>query len=134
MYTKLSFRHCAPPVGQFMYQKKLFSLHPIAAGLIFALINAILIFGAHTQNSKAILIWMILGGIEAAVYAIYVILIIVGLVTLNPAPGQYGELLAVLIVALFVYAILVVGIIWTIVIAKRAREEIDNPNTNVDKA
>merc|ERR1712243_202457 len=110
------------------------STKDIVAGIIFALIDAILIFGAHTQNSTALLVWMILGGIEAAVYIIYVILLIISLVTLGAAGGQYGAIIGAFVAALIVYAILAGTLIWTIVITKRARDQIDSPIPNVKKA
>ena len=98
-----------------------------------------MIFGAHTQNSTALLVWMILGGIEAAVYIIYAILLIFHLVNFGAYVGQFGAgisdgHLAVVVAAIIIYVILAGVIIWTIVIAKRAREEIHNPNRNVNKA
>ena len=111
-----------------------FFLYPIAAGLIFAVINAVLIFGAHTSNSTAILVWMVLGGIEAAIYIIFIIIVIVNLVSIGAYAGQFGSVIGILVATIIIYAILVGVIIWTIVIAKRARQEIDNPNPNVNKA
>jgi hypothetical protein len=106
----------------------------IATGLIFAVINGVLIFGAHTSNSTAILVWMVLGGIEAVVYCIYIILLIMTAVTLGAHAGQFGSLIGLIVAHIIIDAILVGVIIWTIVIAKRARQEIDNPNPNVNKA
>jgi len=106
----------------------------IVAGLIFVVINAVLIYGAHTSNSTAILVWMVLGGIQAAVDCIYIILLIIYVVTLGAHAGQFGAVIGVIVVMIILYAILVGVIIWTIVIAKRARQEIDNPNPNVNKA
>jgi len=106
----------------------------LVGGLIFAVVNAVLIFGAHTSNSTAILVWMVLGGIQAAVDCIYIILLIIYVVTLGAHAGQFGAVIGVIVVMIILYAILVGAIIWTIVIAKRAREEIDNPNPNVNKA
>ena len=95
-----------------------------------------MIFGAHTRNSTALLVWMILGGIEAAVYAVYVVLLIINILYLaeHEYADQFGGAIGAFVAALIVYAILAGIIIWTIVITKRAREEIDNPNPNVNKA
>merc|ERR1711976_1040143 len=103
------------------------NIEDIVTGIIFALINAILIFGAHTQNSTALLVWMILGGIEAAVYAVYVVLLIIGIVNLgdHEYADQFGGVIGVLAATLIIYAILAGMIIWTIIITKRAREEIN---------
>ena len=86
------------------------------------MVNGILVFGAHKSHSKAILVWMILAAIEALIYAILAILIIV----------QYSAWQT--IVVLIVYAIEIGIIIFGILIAKRAREEIDNPNPEDNKA
>jgi hypothetical protein len=43
-------------------------------------------------------------------------------------------LIGLIVAHIIIDAILVGVIIWTIVIAKRARQEIDNPNPNVNKA
>ena len=89
-----------------MYQGNLFFLHPTAAGIIFVLFNAILIFGAHTQNSTALLVWMVLGGIEAAVYIIYIILLIISIVGLGASGGQFGSIIGALVAAIIIYAII----------------------------
>merc|ERR1711976_229797 len=104
-----------------------YSIRDIVAGIIFALINAILIFGAHTRNSTALLVWMILGGIEAAVYAVYVVLHIISIVYLaeHEYADQFGGAIGALVVVLIIYATLAGIIIWTIIITKRARGEIN---------
>ena len=66
---------------------------------------------------------MILAAIEALIYAILAILIIV-----QVGVAWQG------IVVLIVYAIEIGIIIFGILIAKRAREEIDNPNQDDNKA
>jgi len=106
----------------------------ITSGLIFAVINAVLIYGAHTSNSTAILVWMVLGGIEAVIYCIFIILLIIQAVYLGAHAGQFGAVIGVIIAMIIIHAILVGVIIWTIIIAKQARQEIDNPNPNVNKA
>jgi len=106
----------------------------IATGLIFAVINGVLIFGAHTSNSTAILVWMVLGGIEAVIHCIFIILLIIHAVNLGAYAGQFGTAIGVIVAMIIIYAIIVGVIIWTIVIAKRARQEIDNPNPDVNKA
>jgi len=106
----------------------------ITSGLIFAVINAVLIYGAHTSNSTAILVWMVLGGIEAVIHCIFIILLIIHAVNLGAYAGQFGTAIGVIVAMIIIYAIIVGVIIWTIIIAKRARQEIDNPNPDVNKA
>merc|ERR1712241_169492 len=95
------------------------STRDLTFGIICALVNGILVFGAHKTHSKAILVWMILAAIEALIYVIFMILIIV--YTISSGAWTF-------IIAIIVYAIEICIVIFGILIAKRAREEIDNPN------
>jgi hypothetical protein len=48
----------------------------IVLGIVGVLISAILIYGAHVRNHKAILIWMILSSLESlgdVIYTIYTV-------------------------------------------------------------
>ena len=45
----------------------------IGFGILGALISAILVYGAHVRNHKAILIWMILDILQSIGHAIYTI-------------------------------------------------------------
>ena len=93
------------------------------------MVNGILVYGAHKSHSKAILVWMILAAIEALIYAILAILVIVFLV-------QHIQIVVAwpAIVVIIIYAIEIGIVIFGILIAKRAREEIDNPNQDDNKA
>jgi len=104
------------------------STRDLTFGIICALVNGILVFGAHKSHSKAILVWMILAAIEALIYVIFMILIIVYVVKFF-ALGAWTFLIVVI-----VYAIEIGIVIFGILIAKRAREEIDNPNPEDNKA
>ena len=68
---------------------------------------------------------MILAAIEALIYVIFMILIIV--YTIGSGAWTF-------IIAIIVYAIEIGIVIFGILIAKRAREEIDNPNPEDNKA
>jgi len=103
-------------------------IRDLVFGIICALVNGILVFGAHKSHSKAILVWMILAAIEALIYVIFMILIIVYVVKFF-ALGAWTFLIVVI-----VYAIEIGIVIFGILIAKRAREEIDNPNPEDNKA
>jgi len=100
----------------------------LSFGIICALVNGILVFGAHKSHSKAILVWMILAAIEALIYVIFMILIMVYVVKFFSF-GAWTFLIVVI-----VYAIEIGIVIFGILIAKRAREEIDNPNPEDNKA
>merc|ERR1712241_144112 len=104
------------------------STRDLTFGIICALVNGILVFGAHKSHSKAILVWMILAAIEALIYVIFTILIIVYTVKFF----VFGAWTFIIII--IVYGIEIGVLIFGILIAKRAREEIDNPNPDDNKA
>jgi hypothetical protein len=94
----------------------------IINGIIGVIIHCILIFGAHTRNSTAILVWMVLAILSCIGYAI---LAIFGVIAIAHAGAGAGE--AVGVVAVFI--VFMIGIIlfqiWTILVAKNARKEIE---------
>ena len=51
----------------------------IAGGIMSGLIHCILVFGAHTRNSTAILVWMVLAILSCIGLAIMAILGIIGI-------------------------------------------------------
>ncbi len=107
----------------------------IVVGLIFALVNGLLVIGAHLRNKTCILVWIVLAVIQAIVLIIFTILLIVAIVALV-AQGQgyqsvVGAVLAIFSIALIIYVIIATLLIWAIVIANRAIKEIENPNANV---
>ena len=89
----------------------------IINGIIGVIIHCILIFGAHTRNSTAILVWMVLAILSCIGY---VILVVLGVIAIADA-GAAG--------AGVVFIVFMVGIIlfqiWTIIVAKNARKEIE---------
>ena len=101
----------------------------IITGILGALINCILIFGAHKRNSTAILVWMVLAIIECIGIAIYAIfIIVVGVAVGAGAAGAKVTAIAMLILAIvIVFSIgIIILLIWTIIVAKNARKEIEN--------
>ena len=56
-----------------LYEIYHFSGGGIFLGIVGALISAILVYGAHVRNHKAILIWMILDILQSIGHAIYTI-------------------------------------------------------------
>ena len=90
----------------------------IANGIIGAVIHCILIFGAHTRNSTAILVWMVLAILSCIGY---VILVVLGVIAIADAGAAAAGVV--------VFIVFMVGIslfqIWTIIVAKNARKEIE---------
>ena len=90
----------------------------IASGIISGLIHCILVFGAHTRNSTAILVWMVLAILSCIGY---VILVVLGVIAIADAGAAAAGVV--------VFIVFMVGIIlfqiWTIIVAKNARKEIE---------
>merc|ERR1711988_1881933 len=92
----------------------------IISGIIGALINALLVYGAHTRSSQAILVWIILAIIECIIIAVLAILAVVYVV----AHGEIG----VALIGVIIFAAMIIFTIWTIIVAKNARMEIEAEN------
>ena len=96
----------------------------IINGIIGVMINCILIFGAYTRNSKAILAWIILAILS------YIVLVIIGSVVViivifdEWRPGRTERWLAFGFSFVFMVGTILFQI-WTIIVAKNARKEID---------
>ena len=94
----------------------------IAAGIVGALISAILVYGAHARNHTAILIWMvftILQCIGAVSAGIYLTILVVG-----GNKKLMGDELIIFIVLIIYIVVVILFQIWTIFVAKKARKEI----------
>ena len=90
-------------------------------GIIGVIIHCVLIFGAHTRNSTAILVWMVLAILSCIGYAILVVL---GVIVLGDfRAGAGGDGLGVVFIPVMIGIILFQ--IWTIIVAKNARKEIE---------
>ena len=103
----------------------------IVNGIIGAVIHCILIFGAHTRNKTEILVWMILAILACIGVAIITILGVVALGGVSALAGAHAGAAAagqVAVVAV-VFIAFMIGIIlfqiWTIIVAKNARKEIE---------
>ena len=94
------------------------STQGIVVGIIGALIHSILIFGAHTRNSTAILVWMIFACLANAGYGYLAGFLIYAIATV-------GAVQAIVYFWLFVFIGVIFFLIWTISIAKKARVEIE---------
>ena len=93
----------------------------IINGIIGVIINCILIFGAHTRNSTAILVWMILAILSCIGLAIMGVFVVIAIAHLYAGEEQ--------VVVVTVSIVFMIGTIlfqiWTIIVAKNARKEIE---------
>lgn len=95
----------------------------IINGIIGVIIHCVLIFGAHTRNSTAILVWMVLAILSCIGYAILVVL---GVIVLGDfRAGAGGETAGDNVVFIPVMIGIILFQIWTIIVAKNARKEIE---------
>ena len=97
----------------------------IINGIIGVIIDCILIFGAHTRNSTAILVWMILAILSCIGSAILAIFGVIEIAGAGAAAGAAGEAVGVAIVFIVFMIGIILFQIWTIIIAKNARKEIE---------
>ena len=99
----------------------------IINGIIAAIIHCILIFGAHTRNRTAILVWMVLTILSCIGYAILTIFAVIAIAHAGAAgaAGAAGKAVGVVVVLIVFMIGIILFQIWTIVIAKNARREIE---------
>ena len=90
----------------------------IVNGILSGLMNCLLIFGAYKRQSTAILIWMVLACISCIWYAGMAVI----LVTTAAATGEESVIVYIYIAIL---TGLIFSMIWTIIVAKNARKEIE---------
>ena len=97
----------------------------IINAIIGVIIHCVLIFGAHTRNSTAILVWMVLAILSCIGYAILTVLGVFAIAHASAAVALPGDLVA----GFGFYIAFMIGIIlfqiWTIIVAKNARKEIE---------
>ena len=96
----------------------------IAGGIMSGLIHCILVFGAHKRNSTAILVWMVLAILSCIGLAIMAVLGIIGIAHLDAA-GAAGGAVGVGVVFIVFFIGIILFQIWTIIVAKNARKEIE---------
>ena len=105
----------------------------IVSGIVGALISGILVYGAQTRNRTAILIWMILTIIESigdVIIATYDVSKFAkghakfnGIKIENRYEGN-----AMIVILILTYVGLILFNIWTLIVAKNARREIEEPD------
>ena len=96
----------------------------IINAIIGVIIHCVLIFGAHTRNSTAILVWMVLAILSCIGYAILAVLAVV-VVAHAGAAGAAGDAVTMVVVLIIFMIGIILFQIWTIIIAKNARKEIE---------
>ena len=99
-------------------------LKSIVSGVLGALNSGILIFGAYKWNSTAILVWMILVAIECFVDFILFGIEIFDIASAPTIDVEEGIVFGIM--AIFLYAGVIIFTIGAIFVAKYAREEIAN--------
>jgi len=92
-------------------------LNNIISGIIAAVINGVLVYGAHTRNSTAILVWMILAIIQIIALVILAALLVFGI-------AYVGAVEITTLIPLIIFVVMILFMIWTVVVAKNARIEI----------
>ena len=96
----------------------------IFSGIIGVIMNCILIFGAHTRNSTAILVWMILAILSCIGLAIICFLGIIAIDHIMGSGAGEEQFVVATVLIVFMIGIILVQI-WTIIVAKDARKEIE---------
>jgi len=96
----------------------------IINAIISVIIHCVLIFGAHTRNSTAILVWMVLAILSCIAYAILTILGVL-VIAHAGAAGAGGDAVAGIVVFIVIMIGIILFQIWTIIVAKNARKEIE---------
>ena len=95
-------------------------------GIYGVLISGILIFGAKQRNPTAIFIWMVFAIIGVVWLVVVAVIAIISLLAVS------SHITFVIIFVIFVGALILFEI-WTIIVAKRAREEIQGEGTKGDR-
>jgi len=107
-------------------------LQSIITGLIFACGNLLLVYGAHKRHRDAILVWIVFAVIQALILIVYCGLLINALVIAGHLLGNplYDATFTIIFIALIIYIIMVALLIWTMIVANRARKDILDLNVN----
>ena len=99
------------------------SLGTIINGILSGLIHCILILGTHTRNSIAILVWMVWAIISCIGNAIIVVMAIIEIAQTSAGAGVNAIAVSVVPVVFFIG--IIIFEIWTIIVAKKARMEVE---------
>jgi hypothetical protein len=97
----------------------------IINGIIGVIIHCVLIFGAHTRNSTAILVWMVLAILSCIGYAILAVMGVIAIAGHAGAAGAAGDTVGVVVVFIVFMIGIILFQIWAIIVAKNARKEIE---------
>ena len=93
-------------------------------GILSGLIHCILILGTHSRNSLAILVWIFLATLSCIGNAIIAVMAIIVFAQTGEGAGAGAIAVSVGIILFFIG--MIVFEIWTIIVAKNARKEIED--------
>ena len=93
------------------------------------MIHCILILGTHTRNSLAILVWMIFAILSCIGNAIIAVMAII----VFAQTGEGAGAIAFSVGTILFFIGMIVFEIWTIIVAKNAREEIEDEEDEEDE-
>ena len=99
---------------------------PLFYGIFGVLVSGILLFGAKQQNPTAILVWIGFAIIGVIAYAVWAVITIVDISHLDSRNSLFTYPFYARICPIVVNGVMILFQIWTIVVAKRARDEICN--------
>ena len=112
----------------------------IIIGIIYVMINCFLIFGAHKRHSTAILVWMVLAILECIGFAILAIVVAFAVtghgMDMLPVIGYFLPFVVPIVgifpIFIVFYSVYIILLIWTIIVAKNARKEIEADGSDLD--
>ena len=106
------------------------SLETIINGILCGIIHCILIFGTHARNSTAVLVWMVLAILSCIGNAIMAVMAIIVIAH----EGAGVNVTAVSVVPIVFFIGIIIFEIWTIIVARNARKEIEADENEEDDA
>ena len=114
------------------------AVRTVLYGIYGALISGILIFGAKQRNSTATLIWMVFAIIDVVWLIVVAVLAIIAVMAISSQQKglelniDVGSGMTILIIFIIFLGGLIVFKIWTLIVAKKTREEIQVPDEGIE--
>ena len=97
-------------------------------GVYGSLVSGLLIFGAKRRNPTAILVWMFFAII--GVILLIILFVLVAMLTAVVHDPAHGDIHMSVYMFMILYVAFILFQIWTIIVAKRAREEIQGEGSD----
>ena len=94
-------------------------LYNIIGGIVRALIHGLLVYGAHARNRTAILVWIVLAIIDCIILCVIIVIFVIAVAYGGAVHWMFG------MVVIAIYGGNILFDIWTIIVAKNARREIN---------